>query len=312
MKKVKLFSTILLCLALVLTLFSSFSFADEKQEMKTHTLKNENFELTVMEFGAIVNSLKFKGQETVLRCDSEQEYVDAGAYYSAIIGRYANRIAKSAFTLDGKEYKLVPNEGENQVHSGPNSIDKRYWTVECADDEKISLSILSPDGDNGFPGNLKITVTYSLTENGLRVVFEGETDAPTVYAPTFHPYFAYSSTPSICINAKQHLEVGSDLIPTGKLLDCEGKFDFSEMREIDTSLDDAFVLTDEHALTLKTDSYTMEVWTDFPAVQVYSGNPAGVAIEAEAFPDSPNHPNFPDTTLRPGEKFCKWVEYRFF
>lgn len=280
--------------------------------MKTHSLKNENFELTVMEFGATVNSLKFKGQETVMRCESEQEYVDTAAFFSAAIGRYGNRIGNAAFTLDGKEYKLVPNEGKNQLHGGPNAFDKRYWTVECADDEKIRLSILSPDGDNGFPGNLKMTVTYSLTENGLRIVFEGETDAPTVFAPTFHPYFVYGGTPSICINAKQHLEVDDGLIPTGVLLPCDGKFDFSEMRELDMSFDDAFVLSGEHALTYKTDRYTMEMWTDFPAAQIYSGRPGGVAIEPEAFPDSPNHPNFPDTTLRPGEKFCKWAEYRFF
>ena len=280
--------------------------------MKTHSLKNENFELTVMEFGATVNSLKFKGQETVMRCESEQEYVDSAAFFSAAIGRYGNRIGNAAFTLDGKEYKLVANEGKNQLHGGVYAFDKRYWTVECADDEKIRLSILSPDGDNGFPGNLKMTVTYSLTENGLRIVFEGETDAPTVFAPTFHPYFVYGGTPSICINAKQHLEVDEGLIPTGTLLPCDGKFDFSEMHELDRSFDDAFVLSGEHALTYKTDSYTMEMWTDFPAAQIYSGRPGGVAIEPEAFPDSPNHPNFPSTTLRPGEKFCKWAEYRFF
>ena len=280
--------------------------------MKTHSLKNDNFELTVMEFGATVNSLKFKGKETVMRCESEQEYVDSGAFFSAAIGRYGNRIGNAAFTLDGKEYKLVPNEGKNQLHGGPNAFDKRCWSVECADDEKIRLSILSPDGDNGFPGNLKMTVTYSLTENGLRIVFEGETDAPTVFAPTFHPYFVYSGTPSLYVNAKQHLEVDGELIPSGVLLPCDGKFDFSEMRELDMSFDDAFVLSGEHALTYKTDSYTMEMWTDFPAAQIYSGRPGGVAIEPEAFPDSPNHPNFPDTTLRPGEKFCKWAEYRFF
>lgn len=281
--------------------------------MKTHSLKNENFELTVMEFGATVNSLKFKGQETVLRCESEQEYVDAAGFFSAAIGRYGNRIGNAAFTLDGKEYKLVANEGKNQLHGGLYAFDKRYWNVECADDEKIRLSILSPDGDNGFPGNLKMTVTYSLTENGLRIVFEGETDAPTVFAPTFHPYFVCGgSRPSLYLNAKQHLEVDEGLIPTGVLLPCDGKFDFSEMRELDTSFDDAFVLSGEHALTYKTDSYTMEMWTDFPAAQIYSGRPAAVAIEPEAFPDSPNHPNFPSTTLRPGEKFCKWAEYRFF
>ena len=280
--------------------------------MKTHSLKNGKLELTVMEFGATVHSLKFMGRETVLKCGSEKEYVDKGAFYSAAIGRYGNRIGGAAFTLDGKEYKLAANEGKNQLHGGPDSYDKRWWEVECADGEKIRMSILSPDGDNGFPGNLKMTVTYSLTENGLRVVFEGETDAPTVFAPTLHPYFVYSGAPSICINAKRHIEVDEALIPTGVLLPCEGRFDFSSMRPLDTSFDDAFVLDGEHAITYRTDAYTMEMWTNFPAAQIFSGHPGGVAIEPEMFPDAPNHPEFPDTTLRPGEKFSKWAEYRFF
>lgn len=280
--------------------------------MKTHSLKSEQLELTVMEFGATVHSLKFKGRETVLRCESEEEYAKSGAFYSATIGRYGNRIGGAAFTLDGKEYKLTANEGENQLHGGPDSYDKRYWSVEYADNEKIRMSIFSPDGDNGFPGNLKMTVTYSLTKNALRVLFEGETDAPTVFAPTLHPYFVYGETPSICINANYHLDVDGALIPTGALLPCSGKFDFSAMRELDTSFDDAFVLNGEHALTYKTDAYTMELWTNFPAVQIYSGHPNGVAIEPEEFPDAPNHPAFPNTVLRAGEKFSKWAEYRFF
>ncbi len=280
--------------------------------MKTHTLKNEKLELTVMEFGATAHSLKFMGRETVAKCGSEKEYAESGAFYSAAIGRCGNRIGGASFALDGKEYKLAANEGKNQLHGGPDSYDKRYWTVESDDGEKIRMSILSPDGDNGFPGNLKMTVTYTLTENALRVVFEGETDAPTVFAPTLHPYFVYTGTPQICVNSNAHLEVDGGLIPTGTLLPCDGKFDFSSMRELDMSFDDAFVLTGEHALTFKTESYTMELWTNFPAVQIYSGNPNGVAIEPEEYPDSPNHPNFPDITLRPGEKFRKWAEYRFF
>ena len=281
--------------------------------MTSYSLKNDKLELTVLALGATVNSLKFLGKETVLRYDTEEEYLAGTSFLGAAIGRYGNRIGKARFTLDGKEILLAANEGVNQLHGGPDSYDRRIWTVENADDRELRLSIFSPDGDNGFPGNLKMTVTYSLTENGLRIVFEGETDAPTVFAPTFHPYFVCGgSRPSLFLNAKQHLEVGEGLIPTGVLLPCDGKFDFSEMRELDTSFDDAFVLSGEHALTYKTDSYTMEMWTNFPAAQIYSGRPTAVAIEPEAFPDSPNHPNFPSTTLRPGEKFCKWAEYRFF
>lgn len=280
--------------------------------MTSYTLKNDKLELTVLQLGATVNSLKFLGRETVLRYETEEEYLAGSSFLGAAIGRYGNRIGNARFTLDGKEYVLTPNEGKNQLHGGPESYDRRQWTVERADDEMIRLSLLSPDGDNGFPGNLKMTVTYTLVGSALRIVFEGEADAPTVFAPTLHPYFAYHKEASMQINAKAHLEVNAGLIPSGILLPCTGKFDFSEMKKLDLSFDDAFVLSGEHALTYKTEDYTMELWTEFPAAQVYSGKFGGVAIEPEAYPDSPNHKNFPSTVLRPGETFRKYAEYRFF
>ena len=279
--------------------------------MKTHSLKNGQIELTVMELGATVNSLKFKGQETVLRHDTEEEYIAASSFFGACIGRYGNRIGNARFTLDGKEYLLAANEGKNQLHGGPGSYDRRYWTVEYADEETLRLSILSPDGDNGFPGTLKMTVIYTLLEDGIRVVFLGGTDKPTVFAPTIHPYFTYRESAAIRINADSHLAVDEGLIPTGELLPCEGKFDFHELRKLDLSYDDAFVLNGSEALEFVSDNYTMKMITDFPAAQMYTGKAGGVALEPEAFPDSPNHPNFPSTVLRPGEVFEKFVEYRF-
>ena len=280
--------------------------------MKTYSLKNDILELSVLELGATASSLKFNGSETMLGYSTPEEYEEGTAYFSAVVGRYGNRIGGASFVLDGKRYELTANERKNQLHGGPMAFSKRKWTAENVDENEIRLSIFSPDGDNGFPGNLKMTVTYTLSGNALRLVFEAETDAPTVFAPTFHPYFRYSGTPSIMINAGEHVEVDEELIPTGRLLPCEGRYDFSSLRPIDSVYDDAFVLRGTHALTYKTPEYTMELHTDFPAAQVYSGRPGGVAIEPEAFPDSPNHANFPSTALYPGEKFRKWAEYRFF
>lgn len=268
-------------------------------------------ELTVMQLGATVNSLKFEGRETMLRYESEAEYLDSNTYFSSVIGRYGNRIGGAEFPLDGKTYKLDANEGKNQLHGGRDSINRRMWTVEQADTEQVKMSIIMPDGDNGFPGNLKMTVTFKLSDNSLLMVFEGETDAPSVFAPTFHPFFVYNEA-KLKINASEHVEVDNELIPTGRLLPCNDEFDYSAAREVPLTLDDAFVLNGEYALSFENENYSMELWTDFPAVQIYSANPNGVAIEPEFFPDSPNHPNFPSTMLRPGEKFRRYAEYRFF
>jgi aldose 1-epimerase len=169
-----------------------------------------------------------------------------------------------------------------------------------------------------------MSVTYSLKGSALRVDFGGETDQTTVFAPTVHPYFTLGGESvlqaKMQVNASGHLEVDSELIPSGVILPCEGKFDFAELREIRENLDDCFVISSEHACTVEYEGSRMEVWTDFPAIQVYTGAklPApyhanqGIAIEPEFYPDSPNHPNFPWTVLNPGDSFAKYVEYRFF
>ena len=168
-----------------------------------------------------------------------------------------------------------------------------------------------------------MTFTYSVVGSALRVDFGGETDRTTVYAPTVHPYFNLGGESvldaKLWVNAAGHLEVNDELIPSGKVLPCDGKFDFSEMREVREDLDDCFVISGEHACTLQMSGGTMEVFTDFPAIQIYTGAKLhapykpnqGIAIEPEFYPDSPNHPNFPSTVLHPGEKFAKYVEYRF-
>lgn len=276
-----------------------------------YILDNGKIKLTVFDLGATMSSLIFNGKETLLRRETEEECITGDGYLGAMVGRYGNRIANSGFTLDGKTYKLPANEGANQLHGGPMSYDKRRWTVEKATDTELRLSILSPDGDNGFPGNLKMTATYKLIDNAVRVEFEGETDAPTVFSPTVHPYFATEKC-ELQIDADSYLELGEGLIPTGRILPCDERYDFSTMRPLDKTYDNAFVKKGDYALTLKTENFTMEFWTDMPAAQMFSQRPGGVAIEPEFYPDSPNHDNFPSTVLRPGEKYFHWAEYRFF
>lgn len=279
--------------------------------------------LEAVTLGAAVTSLRFRGRETVLRYDSAQGYMDGGAYLCAAIGRYANRIGGAAFVLNGKKYTLAANEGKNQLHGGPRSFDKRRWRAETGDDS-VRFTLFSPDGDNGFPGDLTAAVTYSLRGDALRIDFEGESGADTVFAPTSHLYFNLDGSDSVLdaqlrINASRYLEVDRGLIPTGAILPAEGRFDFRHMRRVAEDYDHCFILDGEDACCVRAGGTELLVRTDFPALQVYTssalgapfGEHRGLALEPEFYSDSPNHPEFPSTTLKKGEKFHRRAEYRF-
>ena len=289
-----------------------------------YTLDSGELSLRVCELGATAVSLRYGGRELLLGYDNPDTYRDGTDYLGAAIGRVGNRIGGAAFTLDGVRYPLAPNEGPNQLHGGPNAFDKQRWVAEPLDENTLRLTLRSPDGENGYPGNLTATLTYRVEGNLLRLDFEGESDKGTLYAPTTHMYFAPSDGESVLnselrICASRYVEPGPGLIPTGRLLPAEGEYDFRELRRVGQNYDHAFVLDSEDACTLRTGAVTMTLRTDFPALQVYTGEflhppfspNGGIALEPEFFPDGPNHPDFPSIVLRAGERFHRWIEYRF-
>ena len=288
------------------------------------TLSTEELSLAVTDLGATAVSLRYRGKERILGYARPEDYLAGTAYLGATVGRVGNRIGGAAFPLNGERVTLVPNEGPNQLHGGPDSYDKRRWTAQILDDEALRFTLFSPDGDNGFPGGLTAAVTYRLTGGTLRLDFEGESDADTVYAPTNHMYFDLSGRRSVLedelwLGADRYVEPGAGLIPTGRLPETAGDFDFRQLRPLGRNYDHAFVLSGEHACTLRAGGVTMDLYTDFPALQVYAGEflpapfgpNAGLALEPEFLPDSPNHPDFPSILLRAGEHFHRWAEYRF-
>lgn len=285
-----------------------------------YTFGNEELQVCVFTLGATVYSIKYKGQETVLNYADAQSYLDGTAFINAAIGRYGNRIGDARFTLNGKEYVLTANEGKNQLHGGPMSYDKRVWQAEVKGENSVRMSIFSPDGDNGFPGNLTAGITYTVEGSTLRMDFDGITDADTVYAPTSHLYFNLDGSKSILdhklwINSPGWLEIDEGLIPTGNIIPTEGDFDFNTLRPVAQNYDHCFTLGGEHACTLEAGKVRMDMYTDFPAMQMYTGSAmgaphgvnGGIAIEPEAYPDSPNKPQFPTTTLKAGEMFHKYA-----
>ena len=163
----------------------------------SYTISSERLSVRVMTLGATVIDFRFDGRPVALRFETAQEYLDSDAYLGAIVGRYANRIGGARFTLNGKTYELPANEGKNQLHGGKNSYDRRIWDAEVCGDSAVRFRLFSPDGDNGYPGNLSIAVTYTVAGDRMRIDFEGDCDADTYFAPTTHLYFNLGGAPTV-------------------------------------------------------------------------------------------------------------------
>ena len=247
-------------------------------------------------------------------------------YRQPIVGRYGNRIAKGRFELDGYTYQLSVNEGENHLHGGKAGFDKKEWIVEPLSDESLMMTLLSKDGEEGYPGNLEITVLCTLTDkNELVLQYAATTDAPTILNPTLHAWFNLhgngegpTTSHLLKINADYYTPVDDQLIPTGEIAPvADTPFDFRAGKPVTPEFDHNFVLrgaSGEPALELYEPStgILMKVYTDQPGLQMYSGKPdCGLVLETQHFPDSPNHRNFPPTELRPGENYTQTTIYHF-
>lgn len=285
------------------------------------TIENEFLSLTVMNLGATMTSLKVDGEEVLLSYATPEEYLNGSAYIGAIVGRNANRIDQARFTLNGKEYELTPNEGKNQLHGGPNAFDQRVWNIDEVDENHIKLSIFSPDGDNGYPGNLNASVTYTLEDNQVFIDFEAQSDEDTIFAPTTHNYFNLGHLKTVFdteikINADEYLPVNEELLPLEKA-PCVDEFNFKGLRPIKQNYDHCFILNDEKAVEAHGGHIQLLLETDFPGLQLYTGeylNDAycaneGFAIEPAYLPNTPNRPDFPSCVLHKGETFHKYVKY---
>lgn len=290
---------------------------------RCYLIENGNMTLTVSEYGATAISLTRDGVEMILGFRSIGGYERSSAYIGGIVGRWANRIGGAAFELDGKRYELNANEGANCLHGGDDGKPwhKRLWSGRVTGDVSVVFTLSSPDGDNGFPGNLTASVEYTLMPDRVRIDFSGVSDADTYYCPTSHIYFSLGEKnilgAEMQINASGHLEVDEGLIPTGMILPMSGDFDFTSPRLIGRDYDDCFILCAAPACTVKTRDVTLKVFTDMPALQFYTGTyldsgispNAGLAVEPEFFPDTPNNPGFPDALLKAGQKYASYIEF---
>ena len=328
----------------------NFGTGPDGQEVHLYTLRNSRgVEVSITNYGGAITSIMAPDRngvfgDVVLGYDTLEDYMKNPRYLGALIGRYANRIARGNFSLNGVEYQLAQNNNENHLHGGPKGFDKRVWNA-TETSSGLHLEYFSKDGEENYPGNLKVAVDYSLNdENELRIEYHATTDKDTIVNLTNHSYFNLGGQGhgtildhELMLHSESFTPVRDDLIPTGELRSVDGtQMDFRAGRVIaNGGYDHNFVLDDWKPGSIRSvarlrdpkSGRVMEVFTTQPGIQFYSGNfldgsligKGGVAyqqyaalcLETQHFPDSPNQPNFPSTVLRAGEAYNETTIYKF-
>lgn len=296
---------------------------------------------TVHPLGATLRTLsvpdRFGKMENILvGYDHDEDWLKNEPHFGSTIGRYANRIANGQFSLDGILHQLSQNQGNHHLHGGHNALSEVLWKTEILSDHAVRFSHVSPAGDEGYPGNLHLTVDYILAENSLTWKASATTDQATPVNLTCHPYFNLTGNPQrsilgheLQIRAEQYLPVDATLIPTGELrsVDQSG-FDFrhgltigKNLEIAGVSFDHTFVLDPGHTEPNArchdpASGRLMEIFTNQPGIQLYLASPFGhetsaFCLEPQNFPDSPNKPHFPCTILQPGETYSRFITFHF-
>ncbi len=322
------------------------------EEATAYRLCRGDISAVVIDYGAALQSLIIPGRDgcsadVVLGYGSAAEYERYPGNMGATVGRYANRIGFGEFTLDGHRYLLARNSPPNHLHGGVKGFDRRMWRVVHRSAESLTFSRLSPDGEEGYPGDLRVEVSYTLTDRGLRMDYHAVTDAPTPISLTNHSYLNLSGGGSamaheLKISADDFTENDENCLPTGRILPVDGTpFDFRTAKPIGRDIDmrDAqlavghgydhnFALRSRDAAVLYSHESGIElsVTTDMPGLQLYTANfmdpvagkygesftpRCAVCLETQEYPDAPNHENFPSAILRPGEEYHRMTEWTF-
>jgi aldose 1-epimerase len=341
---------------------SRFGTLPDGRGVDAFTIQNGNVEMCALNWGGIITSLLTPDRtgtvgDVVLGYETLEPYLTASPYFGCIVGRFANRIAGARFSLDGKQVQLAANDGRNHLHGGWRGFDKQLWDareVRTPAGDGVVLSRVSHDGEEGYPGELRVRVQYVLTANNrLEIDYEAETDAPTVVNLTQHSYFNLAGHSDdvlghwLQIEADAFTPVTAELIPTGTLTPVAGTpFDFRTLTPIGARISDddeqlhhglgfdhnwvmrrGAGLKQVATLVHPPSGRILDVLTTAPGLQFYSGNQldgsligkggwryvrhAGLCLETQLFPDSPNQASFPSAVLRPGDHFHSRTVFHF-
>lgn len=302
-------------------------------------LRNDRIHAIFDPMGARLQSLFFDGVDVVFGNRNGFDVTTGDQSAGAVCGRIAGRIAKARFPLDGKIIELAPNRGDYQLHGGPVNFCNSVWAVD-ASATAIRFSHNVPDGDQGYPGAVDASATYTLKDNVLSLALKATTTKPTVINLTNHVYWNMAGAGSVLpqelqINASHYLPLNDDLLPLGEISTvADSRWDFRNARPIAELYDNCFCLDGQrghmkHGLTLRdrVSGRKLEVWTTEAAIQMYTAihwngtiasnqgvmsQGQALAIEPQNYPDAPNHENFPSAIVRPGEHYENHIEWRFF
>jgi len=324
-----------------------------------YTLENSaGMSVSLINYGATIISVRLPDRtgrqaEITLGFDDLKSYVKPHPFFGGIIGRFANRIAGGSFSIETEKYTLACNDhGQHHLHGGEKGFHKVFWTAESferSDCAGIAFSYLSADGEEGYPGNLAVKVSYSFNQAGeLKISYNAESDRATPVNLTNHAYWNLSGAGTgtikahlLQLNCSRYLPVDEELVPTGEIADVQGTpMDFTEAKQVGKDLnrvkggyDHCFIIDrSEPGLTLAARLFEpdsgrgLEVYTTKPGIQLYSGNflngicgrgreiynkHGALCLETEYYPDAVHHPHFPDVILRPGQKYRHETVYRF-
>ncbi len=304
----------------------------------------ENLTAEILPFGAIIKSIKFKKQEMTLSVDDPQYYLENPFYLGATVGRYANRIAKGRFSLSGTQYQLEANNGPNSLHGGVKGFNKVLWQVTKQTESEVELYYCSPDGEQGFPGELQVWQTISAKNGELTLHFKALTNKETLVNFTNHCYFNLDGSESINehlvqINTDRYLPIDTTSIPLNEAaLVCGTCFDFTKPAQVGEALsavhpqleagngfDHCYIFNDDSSLkTMATltsphTNVSLTLKSTQPGMQLYTANFVGspfkarqaLCFEAQNWPDAPNRENFPKANLLPAEKYEQVIIYAF-
>jgi len=310
---------------------------------------NKGHYVELLNYGATLVSITvpdMKGQfgNIILNYKRISDYFSDKYYIGSTVGPFANRIANAFFTIDGTEYFLDKNDGNNNNHSGFSGFNKKIFDYQIEHDRLI-LTTCRIDGESGFPGNMEFSITYQLTDNNeLIIIYSAISDKKTLFSPTCHPYFNLSAhrpdilSTELKINANQYLENNVDFIPTGSVLDVENTaFDFRDdkiigrmmslKKETITGYNTYFITKKEAGAELsfqamlsdKETGRKLEIYSTYPGIMLYTGDYLdspfhpfqGLALEPQHYPDSPNQENFPSCVIDAGKLYQQTIKYKF-
>lgn len=320
------------------------------EQVRAYTIRRPSIEVTILDYGGILHALRVpdragKMGNVVRNLDGLSAY-ERRSNFSSIVGRFAGRIGGGGFTLDGVRHDLVARPDGVSVHGGPGGFGSRLWSAAVSDCG-LDLSLASPHGENGFPGNLRVKAAFRVADRELRIDYTASTDRPTVLNLTHHAFFNLSDAPDVYehvlqVKANDWLPTDGKRVPTGEIASVSGDLDLRMGRRLglvarsgdaliksNNGLDHSFVLAGAHAATLAdpASGRILDVLTSEPGLVVFSGNGfdgslrdaegrpifkgGGLALETQHFPDSPNHQAFPTTVVRPGAGLHSMTIFRF-